>query len=300
MMKKLSLCVFLVLLWCNVGFAGILDQNKYICKDESNMGRTEFSILKKYNDSYVLLSENLGFGMILVNFASIEDDHLVYFSVDGAFETVTMMHLYPPENNKRKYVSSTFGLYPDQSSIMQSNITRFNDAPDKIKTQDLTKDELNSEIEIFKNIKNVLDQILSQSEEQIQERSWGSTIYYCDIGDKIDESKSNSKPNKNLIQTMKEACIGDKKDSKNLKICNCYGDWFYENLNADQFNEFLYLSREDKIKFVEKNNIMQKCNKQNKAEEEKRKKKKKVCKMLGLSINECKKFLETGELPKIN
>ena len=65
-MKKLLRIIVLGLLWCNVGFAGVLDQNKYICKDESNMGRTEINILKKYDDSYILMSENLGFG--LVNF----------------------------------------------------------------------------------------------------------------------------------------------------------------------------------------------------------------------------------------
>ena len=156
-MKKAILILVLGLLWCNVGFAGVLDQNKYICNVESNMGRTEINILKKYDDSYILMSESYGGGLVVVvNFASITDDHLINFSVDGSFETVTTGHLYPPENNKRKYVSSTFSLYPDETSIMKSNITRFNDAPDKIPTQDLTKDELNSEIKIFKNIKDVL------------------------------------------------------------------------------------------------------------------------------------------------
>ena len=107
------------------------------------------------------MSENLGFGMVLVNFASITDDHLINFSIDGSFETVTTGHLYPPENNKRKYVSSTFSLHPEETSIMKSNITRFNDAPNKIPTQNLTKDELNSEIEIFKNIDQYED-ILSE------------------------------------------------------------------------------------------------------------------------------------------
>ena len=32
--------------------------------------------------------------------------------------------------------------------------------------------------------------------------------------------------------------------------------WFYDNLNDEQFNEFLFLSREDKIKFIQKNDIV--------------------------------------------
>ena len=33
-MKKISLYTFLILVCCNSGFAGILDQKKYVCKDE--------------------------------------------------------------------------------------------------------------------------------------------------------------------------------------------------------------------------------------------------------------------------
>ena len=140
-MKKLLGIVVLGLLWCNVGFAEILDQRKYICKTDSNIGMTKVNILKKYDSSYIIVSENMGFGIELVNFASIINDNLFYFSVDATFETTTMGHLYPVKNNKRKYVSSTFSLSSDQSSIMRSNITRFDNAPDKIKTLDLTKDE---------------------------------------------------------------------------------------------------------------------------------------------------------------
>jgi len=256
-MKKLSLYIFLILMWCNVGFAGVLDQNKYICKDESNMGRTEINILKKYDDSYILMSENLGFGMVLVNFASIADDHLINFSIDGSFETVTTGHLYPPENNKRKYVSSTFSLHPEETSIMKSNITRFNDAPNKIPTQNLTKDELNSEIEIFKNIKNVVDQFSG-------EPSWGSTVYYCDIGENADKSQSSSKIPPGYIDILRNGCIDRAKKNNNLNevtlnYCECYSNWFKDNLDAEEFGEFLYLSIEDKKKFIKKNKINQKC-----------------------------------------
>ena len=266
-MKKLSLYIFLVLMFCNVGVAGILDQKKYVCKTDSNLGMTEVSILKKYDSSYVIVSENMGFGMELVNFASIINDNLFYFSVDGAFETITMGDLLPVENNKRKFFSSTFLLSSDQSSIMQSNITRFDNAPNKIKTLDLTKDEINQEIEIFKNKKKVLDKIFSQSAEKIDEQSLGTSIFYCDIGEKIDESKSSAKPSQFLIETLYEGCISAAKSDNNLnersiKHCKCYSNWFSENLNADEFNEYLHLSITDKRKFVEKNknNIWQKCN----------------------------------------
>ena len=55
---------------------------------------------------------------------------------------------------------------------------------------------------------------------------------------------------------LKSGCRGDKTDIATIKFCECYGNWFNDNLNDDQFNEFIYLSREDKIKFVQKNNII--------------------------------------------
>ena len=64
---------------------------------------------------------------------------------------------------------------------------------------------------------------------------------------------------KGYIQVIKEGCIGDNPYEKRKKFCNCYGDWFYDNLSNDKFTEFLQLSREDKTKFVEKNGIIRQC-----------------------------------------
>ena len=256
-MKKLSLCTFLFLMICNSGFAGILDQKKYVCKDEIGF-KTEISVLKEFDSSYAVTSTNLGMGFVLVSFALIENDNLYYFSVDDAFETITVGHIQSLKDNKRKYVSTTYGLNSDQSNLMRSNITRFNNAPDKIKTLNLSKDEIKDELRIIKNQKQILDGIS-------QEQSWGSTVYYCGIGEKADENQSSSKIPAFLIDGVKNGCISNAKKNNNLNevtlnYCECYSNWFKENLNGDQFNEFIYLSREDKIKFVQKNNINQKCN----------------------------------------
>ena len=221
------------------------------------MGGTEINILKKYDDSYILMSQNLAFGMVLVNFASTANDHLINFSLDSSFETVTMGHLYPPKNNKRKYISSTFLLPPNEVNIMKSNITRFNDAPNRIPTQNLTKDELKSEIEIFKNIKNVVEQFTG-------DLNLGSTVYYCDIGENADKSQSSSKIPQGYIDIIKNGCIDRAKKNNNLNevtlnYCKCYSNWFKENLDAEEFGEFLYLSIEDKKKFIVKNKINSQC-----------------------------------------
>ena len=250
-MKKLSLYIFLFFIWCNTSFAEILDQKKYICKDELGF-KTEISFLKEFNSSNVVTSTNLGMGFVLVNFALIENDNLFYFSVDDAFETITVGHIQSLKDNKRKYVSTTYGLNSDQSNLMRSNITRFNNAPDKIKTINLSEDEIKDELRIIKNQKQILDVIS-------QEQSWGSTSSDCDVGKIKSETKDNSKPMKGYIQIMKEGCQKDKTDIATITFCECYGNWFYDNLTNDKFTEFLQLSREDKIKFVQKNNIINQC-----------------------------------------
>ena len=100
--------------------------------------KTEISILKEFNSSNVITSTNLGLGLVLVSFAIVENDNLFFFSVDDAFETITVGHIHSLKDNKRKYVSPTYGLNPDQSNLMRSNITRFNNAPDKIKAINLS------------------------------------------------------------------------------------------------------------------------------------------------------------------
>mgnify|MGYP003984416697 FL=1 len=240
-------------MWCNIGVAGILDQKKYVCKDEIMGFKTEISFLKEFNSSNVITSTNLGFGVgELINFSLIEDDNLYYFSVDDAFETITVGHIQSLKDNKRKYVSTTYGLNSDQSNLMKSNITRFNNTPDKVKTLNLSENEIKEELKIIKNQKKVIDGIS-------QEQSWGSTTSNCDVGNISNETTDNSKPMKGYIQIMKEGCQGDKKDIATITFCECYGNWFYDNLTNDKFTEFLQLSREDKIKFVQKNNIINQC-----------------------------------------
>lgn len=72
-------------------------------------------------------------------------------------------------------------------------------------------------------------------------------------------SDDNAKPSKDQIEVMKLGCIGDEPYEKKKAFCKCYGDWFYENLNQTEYDKFLFSSREDKIKFLEKNEIIKKC-----------------------------------------
>ena len=58
--------------------------------------------------------------------------------------------------------------------------------------------------------------------------------------------KSNTKPPVELINAMKQVCMGTTHE-KRKNFCICYGDWFYQNLNNDEFDKFIYSSKEDKL-----------------------------------------------------
>ena len=109
----------------------------------------------------------------IINFSLIEDDNLYYFSVDDAFETITVGHIQSLKDNKRKYVSTTYGLNSDQSNLMKSNITRFNNTPDKVKTLNLSENEMNNIVDFLKTLtgSNVNELILDAKAAPIGEIS---------------------------------------------------------------------------------------------------------------------------------
>ncbi len=253
-MKKISLYIFLVLMWCNVSNAGILDQSQYLCKTKDNIARTEINILKKYNEDHFLVSENFGFGEI-VAFSKIEKDSIKFFILNDSLGSLSVIEgiLGPIKNNKsgsyREYNSNMYGLKESQFNELMSSNPKFGDAKNNYQTLELSKGELLNEIKIHNNI----DRILSSSGRV---SSGVPSEYICNIGVDTSKSNNNSKPPVQLIDMLKSGCEGDKKDVATIKFCECYGNWFYDNLNDEQFNEFIYLSREDKIKFVQKNNII--------------------------------------------
>jgi|ETNmetMinimDraft_11_1059920.scaffolds.fasta_scaffold78138_2 hypothetical protein len=249
-MKKLLGILVLSLLWCNVGFAGILDQNKYLCKTEDKIARTEISILKKYSEGYVLASENFGFGEI-VAFAKVENDSLMFSFLDES-GYLTVEILSSLKNNIREFKSTTYGLGADKINKLKSNSTKFGDVKSKYPTFELTENELNKEIEFYNNVNSILSSLENEDNDM-------SSMYICDVGNEVNKGDDTSKPPVGMIDVMKEGCKGDKTDIETLTFCECYGNWFYENLNLDQFSEFLHMSTEDKRKFISKNNIMNQC-----------------------------------------
>ena len=251
-MKKLSIYIFLVLIWCNVGFAGILDQKKYVCKTTDNLARTEINILKKYNEEHVLVSENFGFGE-MVTFSKIEKDSIKFFILDTNFGSVIEGILGPIKNNSsgsyREYNSNMYGLEKNQFNELMLSNSKFGDEKKNFQTLELSKSELLNEIKIHNKIDRIL---LSSGRVSIGVPSQ----YICNIGVDTSKSNNNSKTPVGLIDKLKSGCKGDKKDVATIKFCECYGNWFYDNLNFEQFYEFLNLSREDKIKFIQKNDIV--------------------------------------------
>ena len=66
------------------------------------------------------------------------------------------------------------------------------------------------------------------------------------------------------LDALKNGCISAAKKNNNLDkarldYCVCYSNWFKDNLNSDEFNNFLALSVEDKKKFIVKNKINTQC-----------------------------------------
>ena len=132
-MKKISLYIFLVLMWCNVSNAGILDQSQYLCKTKDNIARTEINILKKYNEDHFLVSENFGFGEI-VAFSKIEKDSIKFFILNDSLGSLSVIEgiLGPIKNNKsgsyREYNSNMYGLKESQFNELMSSNPKFGDA----------------------------------------------------------------------------------------------------------------------------------------------------------------------------
>jgi hypothetical protein len=252
--KKLFLYIFLFFIWCNISNAGILDQSQYLCKTKDNLARTEINILKKYNEDHFLVSENFGFGEI-VAFSRIEKDSINFFMLNDSFGSVSVIEgiLGPIKNNKsgsyREYNSNIYGLEKSRWNELMLSNPKFGEEKKNYQTLELSKGELLNEIKIHNNI----DRILSSS-GRVSIGVGGQ--YICNIGVDTSKSNNNSKPQVQLIDILKSGCKGDKKDVATIKFCECYGNWFYDNLNDEQFNEFIYLSREEKVKFVQKNNII--------------------------------------------
>ena len=138
-MKKLSLYIFLFLMWFNVSNAGILDKNQYLCKTKDNIARTEINILKKYNEDHFLVSENFGFGEI-VAFSKIEKDSIKFFILNDSFGSVSVIEgiLGPIKNNKsgsyREYNSNIYGLEESQWNELMSSNPKFGDDKNKYQT----------------------------------------------------------------------------------------------------------------------------------------------------------------------
>ena len=95
-----------------------------------------------------------------------------------------------------------------------------------------------NEIKIHNNI----DRILSSS-GRVSIGVGGQ--YICNIGVDTSKSNNNSKPPVQLIDMLKSGCKGDKKDVATIKFCECYGNWFYDNLNDEQFNELISGNRKN-------------------------------------------------------
>ena len=74
----------------------------------------------------------------------------------------------------------------------------------------------------------------------------------------------DTKPLKSSIEALKIECLNYKFSAfdssiKQEKFCECYGKWFYNKTNQEEFNIFLNLTTSEKEQFLVKNEIIKMC-----------------------------------------
>ena len=152
---------------------------------------------------------------------------------------------------RTEFIVYTYRLSEDQLDQIKPLKSKFSDTSN-MTTFELTEKELKNEVSIY----NKITEILSLSKKEVV---GDPLIYICNNGKEKTSKSNNSKPPVELINAMKQGCMGDNPYEKRKNFCICYGDWFYENLNNDEFDKFIYSSKEDKIKFLERNNVVKTC-----------------------------------------
>ena len=248
-MKKFLAIILLGLLWCNIGYAFNLKQKNYNCLENDSSLKNEIKIIKEYNSEYLLSSENSGYGEVL-SFMKVSKDSLTSYTMELKWDVVHVSTLKSLKGST-EFIVYTYRLSEDQLNQIKPLKSKFSDTSN-ITTFELTEKELKNEVSIY----NKITEILSLSKKEVV---GDPLIYICNNGKEKTSKSNNSKPPVELINAMKQGCMGDNPYEKRKNFCICYGDWFYENLNNDEFDKFIYSSKEDKIKFLERNNIVKTC-----------------------------------------
>ena len=251
-MKKLLCLILLFIFYSN--YSQSSENSNYSCISKQHNDISNFKILKNYNEEYLVFSHSI-MGISFINFGKSVNGRIqsymskpsageiLFYSMDEEKNNKRLLTVRILESNKIKNLNSKSVFYG------KKNI-------DKVNLK-LSDSELKNEINNwYINFKYLVD--LNKSGKLEEElRISTEEEYSCEKAN--NKTVDNSKPLKSEIGVMKLACVGENPYPKRKKFCECYGDWFYENLNKEEFAVFLYSSKSEKKKFVEKNEIVKQC-----------------------------------------
>ena len=250
-MKKFLCLILLFIFYSN--YSQSSEISNYSCISKQHNDISNFKILHNYNQDYLVFSHSI-MGINFVNFGKKSDGKINSYMSDQS-DGMLFYDMSEEKNNKRKLTVMSL----ESNKIKNLNSTSIfygKKSIDKINLE-ITDIELKNEInKYYINFKYLVD--LNNSGKMEDElKLITKEEYSCEKVNK--EAVDNLKPSRSQIEAIKLVCLGDNPTVKRKKFCGCYGNWFYENLNEEEFAIFLFSSKTEKKKYVEKNNIVKHC-----------------------------------------
>ena len=236
-------------MWSNSSQSSELPYFK--CKSLKHNDISEFEVLYMYKNGFLVFSHSI-MDVKFLNFGHQQDNIIRSFMTEPATGGLMFYDVSKIDNNKNKIVLRSYES--DNIRNLNSKSIFYGKIQGKTNLK-LTDNQLNKEIDNLTINQKYLIDLFSNRKDQIENELITKEEYSCEK-----TSKTNpSKPSKDKIEAIKLGCIGENPYEKRKLFCTCYSNWFYENLNTNEFAEFLYLSRENKIKFLEEKNIVKQC-----------------------------------------
>ena len=236
-------------MWSNFSLASELPYFK--CKSLKHNDISEFEILYKYKDGLLVFSHTI-MDIRFLNFGHQQNGVIRSFMSDPDTGGLMFYDVSIIDNKKSKIVLRSYES--DKIRNLKSKSIFYGKTTGKINLK-LTDNQLNKEIDNLTINQKYLIDLFKNRKDQIQNELISKEEYSCEKVSKPDFSK----PSKAQIEVMRLGCIGDEPYEKKKAFCKCYADWFYKNLNKNELAEFVNLSEKEKIKFLEKNEIIKKC-----------------------------------------
>ena len=245
------LFVFLIFMWSSSSQSA--EFSYYKCKSQKHNDISEFEVLFPYKNNFLVFSHTI----MNVGFLNLgyERDGIIRSYMSDPINGAMIFYQISKENNNNRTIS-LYNLESEKIKNLNSKSMFYGKTLDQINIE-LTEGQINQEIQKFIKNQNYLIDLFDNRKDQIGSELVMSEEYSCEKTTKANIDKS--KPSKAQIELMKLGCIGNEPYEKKKAYCKCYGDWFYKNLNQAEYDKFLFLNKEDKMKFLKKNKIIEQC-----------------------------------------